>query len=553
MEKTQVIRRRRLPTLPSGVGAATLAVPKACACCLGRGIKAGGDRWQAWVSEKGHQVERWKKTGGWVIGGIVVCLLTRPFGIIALAMVGAVAAAVAGSKVPPGEAGRRERVSDGAPDESADRSALAVPVQSGTAGADPVERPGSVPAVRSDGPAAKTRPIGPVTGPALTGPVPVGPPSTSPLVGRTDPVDVWTDPVRWGLDAYGRPLETVLPGNPGILIGGVSGSGKTVATHQMLCTVALDPNAQLWLVDGKMIELIHYQDIAHAYLGEPDVDAFAKLVAKLEAEKERRKKAIAGKAVKITAANWRTYDAPFTLFHIDEIQIYSMQSKEGEKLVDKLGLLATQCRAFGIFVSIATQRPEDRVVPPFLCTNLTLKLAMRCEDAAQSNTVLGNGMAGKGYRADGFTPDQRGAAYYRGEVGYPLPLTAGYLHIPDEGEDGPDHVRDIVRVAIQLRRAAGTLPGGLGPAEPLKEAAVRASKVSLLGAVLEVLGEGEDRVERDTLAARLGYEVEDLKARLKAAGAGAPRSMRIDGDPNARGWYRRDLEEALEAVTQVPP
>lgn len=511
-------KKRTLPALPSGVGGVVLAAPKACVCCVGRGIKAGGDTWGEWVREKGHRIERAKKTFWWAAGGIVVCSLFAPYGIMAVATVGLIAAVVAGRKVAASPAPPSPDVN-----------------------ASPVEEPRPPVPPLPDAPASPVPPPAPPFAPSpsasRSGPVAVGPPSTSPLVGRTTAVDVWTEAVRWGINAYGAPVETILPGNPGLLTGGVSGSGKSVASHQMLCHVALDPHAQLWLVDGKMVELVHYRGIAHEYLDEPDLGAFTDLVDNLDSEMQRRKRAIAGKAVKITGKNWRLYDAPFVMFHIDEAQLYTLQGKDGQKLAQRIALLASQCRALGIFVSVATQRPEDSVVPPLLCNNLVLKLALRSEDASQSNTILGNGMAGRGYRSDRFTADQKGASYYRGEVGDPIALTTGFLRIPDEGEGGPDHVRDIVKVATELRREAGTLPSADG----------RPSREERLEVVVDALdafeSAGVDRMSRVRLASAMGWDSdEELRDELTAVGVCSPHSL---AGESGRGWYRKDLEAVM--------
>ena len=533
-------KKHRLPTLPSGVGGAVLAAPKTFACCVGRGAKAGGDAWGAWVGEKGHRVARTKKTLWWVGGVGIVCALFAPYGFIALSTVGLVAAVVAGRKATPapGSAGVVPTTSSTpAPTVEAPR-----PPTPPTAGTDtsPEEdtAPPSAPMAAS-GVEAPAPPSAPTHTPPPTprpGRVAVGPPSTSPLVGRSAPVNVWTEAVRWGIDPWGAPVETVLPGNPGLLTGGVSGSGKSVAAHQMLCHVALDPNAQLWLVDGKMVELVHYEGIAHRHLGEPDLDEFTAMVHALNEEMQRRKRAISGKAVKVTGKNWEQYDAPFILFHIDEIQIYSLQGKEGERLAQQLALLASQCRALGIFVSVATQRPENAVVPPLLANNLVLKLALRSEDFSQSNTILGTGMAGRGYRSDWFTGDQKGAAYYRGEVGDPVALTTGFLNIPDEGEGGPDHVRDIVRVATGLRREAGTLP-------PAEEGPSREERLEVVADALAAMeAAGVDRMSRAGLATAMGVDDDELRDELTAVGVCPPHPM---AGVSGRGWYRRDLETAM--------
>ncbi|MEU3019039.1 FtsK/SpoIIIE domain-containing protein [Nocardiopsis sp. NPDC007018] len=550
-------KKRTLPTLPSGVGGVVLAAPKACVCCVGRGIKRGGDTWGEWVREKGHRIERAKKTLWWAAGGIVVCSLFAPYGIMAVATVGLIAAVVAGWRTAPASAPEPapadvSTVGPLAPAAPPSVEAPASPVEAPRPPAPPMQEEASphveapMPPILEAPPEAPfeaTLPAPVVSAPqprqtpvARSGPVAVGPPSTSPLVGRVHPVDVWTEAVRWGIDPYGAPVETILPGNPGLLTGGVSGSGKSVASHQMLCHVALDPHAQLWLVDGKMVELVHYRDIAHEYLDEPDLEAFTDLVDNLDSEMQRRKRAIAGKAVKITGKNWRLYDAPFVMFHIDEAQLYTLQGKDGQKLAQRIALLASQCRALGIFVSVATQRPEDSVVPPLLCNNLVLKLALRSEDASQSNTILGNGMAGRGYRSDRFTADQKGASYYRGEVGDPIALTTGFLRIPDEGEGGPDHVRDIVKVATELRREEGTLP--TADDRPSRE-----ERLEVVADALNALeSAGVDRMSRSDLAAEMGWDEDALRDALAGAGVCSPHPM---AGVSGRGWYRRDLEVVM--------
>lgn len=70
----------------------------------------------------------------------------------------------------------------------------------------------------------------------------------------------------------------------------------------------------------------------------------------------------------------------------------------------------------------------------------------------------------------------------------------------------------------------------------------------LVGALRVMADAGSDRASREQLAARLtGGDDEELRRRMVAAGCCPPHSLRIDGAP-ARGWYRRDIEDAM-AVT----
>lgn len=72
----------------------------------------------------------------------------------------------------------------------------------------------------------------------------------------------------------------------------------------------------------------------------------------------------------------------------------------------------------------------------------------------------------------------------------------------------------------------------------------------LVGALRVMADLGSDRATREQLAKRLtGGDEGLLRARMGRAGAGAPRSMRVGGEP-VRGWYQRDVEGAMR-VTPV--
>ena len=72
----------------------------------------------------------------------------------------------------------------------------------------------------------------------------------------------------------------------------------------------------------------------------------------------------------------------------------------------------------------------------------------------------------------------------------------------------------------------------------------------LVGALRVMADAGSDRATREQLAARLtGGDEELLRSRMRQAGCKPVHSLKVDGK-DARGWYRRDIEEAL-AVTPV--
>lgn len=70
----------------------------------------------------------------------------------------------------------------------------------------------------------------------------------------------------------------------------------------------------------------------------------------------------------------------------------------------------------------------------------------------------------------------------------------------------------------------------------------------LVGALRVMSDLGSDRATREQLAARLtGGDGDELRERMKKAGCCPIHPLKVDGKP-ARGWYRRDIEEALGSV-----
>ncbi|MER5622528.1 FtsK/SpoIIIE domain-containing protein [Streptosporangium sp. NPDC002544] len=372
-----------------------------------------------------------------------------------------------------------------------------------------------------------------------------GPPIKSPLIGRETPFDIWTERIYMGRSPRGVDV-TFSPVGKAMLTGGEPGSGKSVADDQVLCAIALDPFAKLVLADAKRVELAVYKKIAEQYLTKPDPELYLELVESLVAEMDRRYEVMeeAG-VVKITGKNWRRLDCPFLAFHTDEVQFFTTSKLGGANGPITVGLadLVGRGRAAGVFTSIATQRPAAEVVPTRLRDIMTTKLAMMCFTNAASDTILGQGMASKGYSGAQFDKDHKGAGWLHAEGSAPAQIRTGYLHKPDEGEAGDDDVRDIVEIAYRLRQAAGTLP--VQDNDP---------DVLLLKACIASCGDAEkiwtadllERLTRDPEWEDLANEPGEL-ARLLRPHDVAPKGQDIGGT-NRNGYRRSQFVEALNRL-----
>lgn len=346
-----------------------------------------------------------------------------------------------------------------------------------------------------------------------------GPPIMSPLIGRETAFDVWTERIYMGRSPRGQVVD-FSPVGKAMLTGGEPGSGKSVADDQVLCAVALDPHTRIVLADAKRVELAVYKRIATEYLTKPDPDLYLAMIEALIVEMDRRYEVMedAG-VVKITAKNWKRLGCPFTLFHTDEVQFFTTSKLGGKDGPITVGLadMVGRGRAAGMFTSIATQRPAAEVVPTRLRDIMTTKLAMMCSTNAASDTILGQGMASKGYSGFQFDKDHKGAGWLYAEGSSPVQIRTGYLHKPDEGEAGDDDVRNIVDVAYRLRSAAGTLP--YSESNP---------DVVLVTALLEIVADVEAMWTQDLLP-RLN-KVDDFAE--MTSGELAKRLREILGEPD---------------------
>ena len=75
-----------------------------------------------------------------------------------------------------------------------------------------------------------------------------------------------TLPIRFGKDMDGRDVVRDLAKLPHLLIGGMTGSGKSVFLHSLICSLAESHSpkeVQFLLIDPKMVEFMVYERLPH--------------------------------------------------------------------------------------------------------------------------------------------------------------------------------------------------------------------------------------------------------------------------------------------------
>ncbi|HET9060004.1 MAG TPA: FtsK/SpoIIIE domain-containing protein [Acidimicrobiales bacterium] len=233
--------------------------------------------------------------------------------------------------------------------------------------------------------------------------------------------DLW-EPVPVGRDETGNEVSIGLAGH-NLLIGGEPGAGKSVALAQIVAAAALDRQTQLFLLDGKLVELAAWRDVANGHAG-TDIHEAIDLLAGVQAEMEARyhqllrdglRKIIPGSALSLVV--------------IDELAHYAtwLERKARDRFCDLLRDLVSRGRAAGVIVVAATQKPGSDIIPTSLRDLFGYRWALRCTTPAASDTILGAGWASSNITSHTIAANQRGVGWLHYEAAQPTRLKAHHL------------------------------------------------------------------------------------------------------------------------------
>lgn len=200
----------------------------------------------------------------------------------------------------------------------------------------------------------------------------------------------------------GKDLIENLAEMPHMLVGGSTGSGKSVFLFTLLASLLMThPNKedmQLVLSSSKLEDFIHFEKLPHLYAGKIISDATeATEVIKdvIFKESERRGKLL----VEARVANIVEYNkkaekklAPIVVV-IDEFADLADQletTKEKNAFYKPVRRIAQAGRSRGIHLIICTQRPEAKLVDSTTKAQLNARVALRVNDSMSSRMILGD-------------------------------------------------------------------------------------------------------------------------------------------------------------------
>jgi hypothetical protein len=274
-----------------------------------------------------------------------------------------------------------------------------------------------------------------------------------------------TLPMILGKDIEGRPFVTDLAKMPHLLVGGTTGSGKSVGVNAMLVSMLYmrtPDELRMILIDPKMLEFALYEDIPHLLHPVVTEPKFASAVLKWACtEMDERYKIMARwqtrhidtynqkvdkelqdwtqeKARSYAPKDWPDGELlpipkrfPFIVIVIDELaDLMMVASSDVEASIARI---VAKARAAGIHLIVATQTPRRDVITGLIKANMPASLAYQVRSGLDSRVIL----------------DQNGAETLlgKGDLLFLRPGTSDLvrIHAPFLSEDEVHRVGDFLR------------------------------------------------------------------------------------------------------------
>jgi S-DNA-T family DNA segregation ATPase FtsK/SpoIIIE len=302
---------------------------------------------------------------------------------------------------------------------------------------------------------------------------------------RTGGGDVF-GPLPFGTDPRGRRVDVaVIEHN--WLIGSMPGQGKTSAVRVLVSGVAVDPTVEMWIHELKGTgDLDPFEQCSHRFVSGIHDEAIgytAESLKLLRAELGKRAtrlkqldRALApDKKITRQIANRRSLHLHPLMCVIDEAQNLFAYPKFGRQAGDDAMFIIKIGRALGVFLILATQRPDKESLPTGISGNVSTRFCLKVAGQVENDMVLGTSAYKNGARATTFRPKvDAGLGYLKGEENVPRVVRTYYLN--DAATE------QVAKRARALREAAGTLSGvALGKDDGTKCRDVLADVLAVFG------------------------------------------------------------------------
>ena len=176
----------------------------------------------------------------------------------------------------------------------------------------------------------------------------------------------------------GKKVWMDLAANPHMLIAGTTGSGKSTLLHNIIANLCNYSDVDLYLVDPKQIEFDEYTQIKERFI--KVINTYSETVALLRGHIETMEQRYS----RLRQVNVRF--KPIVII-IDEFADLILQDVDNV-FHDLVCRLASKCRAVGMHLILATQRPSVNVISGSIKANFPARIACRVASHIDSRVIL---------------------------------------------------------------------------------------------------------------------------------------------------------------------
>lgn len=184
---------------------------------------------------------------------------------------------------------------------------------------------------------------------------------------------------------YWNPMD---PNQAHMLIGGSTGSGKSVALNVILEHLCKHDNVELYIQDTKLVDLVEYQEAPQTKIYNEATNYSVETLKALTDEMTERYKYLKQYNYK-NMEECNRKDKPKSIFYVLE-ELASFNPKEDKEFYKYLALLLSQGRAAGIGVIITTQAPYSDILPGILKNNINTILGLKTRTGEASKVISGS-------------------------------------------------------------------------------------------------------------------------------------------------------------------
>ena len=219
----------------------------------------------------------------------------------------------------------------------------------------------------------------------------------------TEVVKSMTLHILMGQTPKGEELYADLATQPHLLIAGTTGSGKSIFTSQVICSLALlhaPSTLNFTLVDTKQLDLTLFDGLPHIGKVVRDIHGLRQTLLDLLDEVRLRTEAMSGLVRNIKEWNKNPLGSKYKykILIIDEFAdvldsdkeyLSQLHPKMRPQPIDVLvKRLAQISRAAGVHLIVATQRPSVKIISGDIKTNFPARICFKLPSMQDSRVVL---------------------------------------------------------------------------------------------------------------------------------------------------------------------